>query len=117
MKNFCCAEEIAIYEMMFSYSINDILKLSPEKPIIAEGAGFMPSLVKRLNVDKAHYICIVPTREFQIKKYGERYDTILHSETRRYFEINQEKMIDETIAGGKHERFRNIVNEIYGRFK
>jgi 2-phosphoglycerate kinase len=67
-----CAEEIALYEIMFSYAMDDLLKLSPEKPIIAEGAGFMPSLMSKLNVDENHYICIVPTREFQMEKYEER---------------------------------------------
>ena len=67
-----CAEEIALYEVMFSYSVNDISALPKGYAIIAEGAGFMPDLVKRINVDKLHYICIVPTKEFQVRMYTKR---------------------------------------------
>ena len=67
-----CAEEIALYEIMFSYSIHDVLALSQEGTVIAEGAGFMPSLVKKINIDKSHYICVVPTKEFQVNMYSKR---------------------------------------------
>ena len=59
-----CDEEILLYETMFSYAVNDIMSLSQGNPIIAEGAGFMPGLVKGINIDKFDYICIVPTKDF-----------------------------------------------------
>ena len=65
-------EEIAIYEIMFSYAMNDINNLSAETAVLAEGAGFLPNLMKKANVDKSHYACIVPTKKFQIKHYSKR---------------------------------------------
>jgi len=65
-------EEIAIYEIMFSYAMNDISNLSGGAAVIAEGAGFLPNLMKKVNIDKSHYICIVPTKDFQISQYSQR---------------------------------------------
>ena len=65
-------EEITLYEMIFSNTIIDVLALSKTAAIIAEGAGFMPHLVKQLGVDKTHYVCVTPTREFQLDKYAKR---------------------------------------------
>lgn len=67
-----CREEISIYEIMFSYAINDLTYLPKDKPIVAEGAGFLPQLMKEIFVNKSHYICIVPTRDFQINTYSKR---------------------------------------------
>ncbi len=72
-----CHEEISLYEIMLAYSMNNISAFSQDKPIIAEGAGFLPHLVKSMNVDKSHYICIVPTKEFQVSAYSKR-EWIVH---------------------------------------
>ena len=65
-------EEIFLYKIMFSYSVNDIMALPQGNSIIAEGAGFMPGLVKGINIDKFYYICIVPTKDFQVNMYSKR---------------------------------------------
>jgi dephospho-CoA kinase len=67
-----CLEEISLYETMLRYCLDDISKLPQDKPIVAEGAGFLPYLAKRLNIDTSHYICIVPTKEFQLSTYSKR---------------------------------------------
>ena len=67
-----CNEEISLYEIMLLYAINDMSDLTKESPIIAEGAGFLPHLIKKMSVEKSHYICIVPTKEFQVMKYSQR---------------------------------------------
>jgi adenylate kinase family enzyme len=67
-----CGEEIAIYEAMFNYLMDDISKLSGDKPIIADGAGFMPQLLKTHGVDSSYYISMIPTREFQMEMYSKR---------------------------------------------
>jgi hypothetical protein len=65
-------EEVALYKIMFSYSMNDISVLPQGTAIIAEGAGFMPSMAKKMKIGKANYICMVPTKEFQVKTYSQR---------------------------------------------
>ena len=67
-----CEEEIAVYAEILPYALRDIRALGTEKPVIAEGAGFMPELMASEHVDNAHYICIVPTEDFQREKYAQR---------------------------------------------
>ena len=67
-----CEEEIAIYAEILPYALRDIRAMGAEKPIIAEGAGFMPELMTGAHVDNSHYICIVPTEAFQREKYAQR---------------------------------------------
>jgi len=64
-------DEVDIYREIFDYAINDI-KTTCAPVLIAEGAGFLPELVKKTDVNKSSYVCIVPTRDFQFKKYCER---------------------------------------------
>lgn len=66
------AEELEIYREMFEYVINDMKLLDNGTPVVAEGAAFLPELINELGVDKNHYICIVPTNEFQYEKYSKR---------------------------------------------
>lgn len=61
-------EEFAYYREIFKYILDDIKKYSAED-IIVEGAAYLPELIKK---DNHNYLCIVPTFEFQMKKYSER---------------------------------------------
>jgi len=65
-------EEIALYQIMFQYFLNDVSTLPEDKPIIAEGAGFMPRLLKEQGVDKNSCCYLVPTKEFQVEMYSKR---------------------------------------------
>ena len=65
-------EEITTYERLFAYFIEDINKFDNNIPVIAEGAAFLPHLIKKIGIDKSHYICIIPTKEFQINQYSKR---------------------------------------------
>ena len=65
-------EELLTYEKLFPYIMDGLNKLDKSTPIIAEGAAFLPSLVNKAGIDNKHYICIVPTREFQIRHFSER---------------------------------------------
>jgi dephospho-CoA kinase len=65
-------EELITYEKLFPYFISALEKLNKDIPIIAEGAAFMPALAEKIGVDKIRYICIVPSREFQIKHFSQR---------------------------------------------
>jgi len=65
-------EQLIIYEKLFPYFMAELGKLNRNKPIITEGAAFLPNLIDKMGVAKTRYICIVPTREFQIKHYSKR---------------------------------------------
>lgn len=49
-----CREELIFYEEIFEFVIED-LRLIKEKGIIAEGAAYLPKLMKKLNVSKDRY--------------------------------------------------------------
>lgn len=67
-----CEDELRLYGEMFEYVREDMARLGTTRPVIAEGAGFLPALVKALGVDANHYFCMVPTADFQIEHYKER---------------------------------------------
>lgn len=65
-------EEFEIYKEIFKYAFEDLKQLSQDTSIITEGAGFLPELMNAIGVAKNEYVCIVPTKEFQIEKYSQR---------------------------------------------
>lgn len=65
-------EELNIYHEIIEFIMEDISKISSDKDIIAEGAAFLPSLMKMRNIDDNHYLCITPTKDFQIEHYKKR---------------------------------------------
>lgn len=65
-------EELEIYREMFEFVINDLRKIDSPKDILAEGAAFLPELMNCIGVNRNHYICIVPTKEFQYFHYKQR---------------------------------------------
>ena len=67
-----CDEEVAIYDEIFPYTLQGIDELIADKPVIAEGAGFMPRLMLRERIVKSRYICVAPTEAFQRREYAKR---------------------------------------------
>ena len=65
-------QELLTYGKLFAYFIEAIQSLDKNTPVIAEGAAFLPSLISKIGVDKAHYICVVPTKQFQISHCAKR---------------------------------------------
>ena len=65
-------EELCTYENLFPYFLSALEKMSSDTPIITEGACFLPFMVDRAQIDKAHYICVVPSKDFQIKHFKKR---------------------------------------------
>lgn len=65
-------EELLFYDEIAEYIMDDIASLSTTKKIIAEGAAFKPDIMKKIGVLEHNYLCIVPTREFQIDMYKQR---------------------------------------------
>ena len=65
-------ESLITYNKLFPYFIDKVNQFDKNKPIITEGAAFLPYLINELGVDKSHYLYMVPTRKFQMKHYQER---------------------------------------------
>lgn len=62
------SEELAFYREIFPFVLQDMKKISV--PLIAEGAAFLPELVKDLALEA--YVCITPSKQFQIEHYRQR---------------------------------------------
>lgn len=67
-----CKEELQFYEEIFEFVVQDLMINTGKLGIITEGASYLPSLMKGRNVPKNRYLCITPTREFQIFYYSQR---------------------------------------------
>lgn len=57
---------------LYPYVAEDLKALPDGKDIIAEGAVFLPSLVEEFGINKNHYICMIPTENFQLVGYSKR---------------------------------------------
>ena len=66
------AEELMIYEAMLPLAQEAIAALPQQAPILAEGAGFLPSCMQSLGVQPGFYACIVPTPAFRRAQYAQR---------------------------------------------
>jgi hypothetical protein len=71
------AEEQAqhVYQMwaeQYSHRLRDLLRLPIQKRIVAEGYGFLPSLVAHLVESKRQAIWLVPTEDFKGKTFKAR---------------------------------------------
>lgn len=65
-------EEVQYYHEIFEFIQTDLLKFQEPRPIITEGAAYLPELMRQFNVTKDRYIAITPTKDFQISRYKER---------------------------------------------
>ena len=53
-----------------------------DEKVVVEGAAIMPVLVKSHKINPNRYVCMVPSRDFQLEKYAERawaYDRLMDS--------------------------------------
>ena len=62
-----CQEEFDFYAEIAPFVAEKLASLTGPR-VIAEGAAFLPSLMK----DAAHYIAVIPSREFQLSRYRQR---------------------------------------------
>lgn len=65
-------EELAIYREMFDQVCAAIAALGRARPVLAEGAGLLPELARRLGVDAGHACFLAPTARFQRETYAKR---------------------------------------------
>ena len=64
-------EEWRFYEEIFPYVKSYLIK-NQDKPLLVEGAGLLPHLVKELECPASSYLCLTPTADFQKKHYRQR---------------------------------------------
>lgn len=67
-----CDEEIQFYREIFDFIQEDIRLSSKGRTTITEGAAFLPELMKECNIAYNRYVCITPTKEFQIEHFKNR---------------------------------------------
>ena len=64
-------EEWRFYEEIFPYVKSYLIK-NQNRPLLVEGAGLLPHLVKELECPASSYLCLTPTADFQKKHYKQR---------------------------------------------
>ena len=64
-------EEWRFYEEIFPYVKSYLIK-NQNRPLLLEGAGLLPHLVKELECQASSYLCLTPTADFQKKHYIQR---------------------------------------------
>ncbi|PRT78087.1 AAA family ATPase [Streptococcus anginosus] len=64
-------EEWRFYEEIFPYVASYLLE-HQDQPLLLEGAGLLPHLVKELEWPASSYLCLTPTADFQKKHYKQR---------------------------------------------
>ena len=64
-------EEWRFYEEIFPYVKSYLIK-NQNRPLLVEGAGLLPHLVKKLECQASSYLCLTPTADFQKKHYIQR---------------------------------------------
>ena len=64
-------EEWRFYEEIFPYVKSYLIK-NQDRPLLVEGAGLLPHLVKELECPASSYLCLTPTADFQKKHYRQR---------------------------------------------
>ena len=67
-----CEEELAWYREVFDLVCEEISQIQNVRGIIAEGAAYLPDLMKSINVSYNQYLSITPTKDFQVSHYSQR---------------------------------------------
>ena len=69
-----CREEFAIYREIFPLALEKLTAAAAaaDRPVITEGAGWLPELMQDIGVERSRFFCLVPSREFQIREYSKR---------------------------------------------
>jgi 2-phosphoglycerate kinase len=65
-------EELEYYRQVYGFVCRDLERIQTADGIITEGAAYLPELMKQSGVDCRHYLCMTPTRDFQVLHYRER---------------------------------------------
>ena len=66
------ADEMMYYHERFPFIIDDLNQLKLEKPVILEGAAFLPELIAPFSVKPENIVFMIPTMDFQLQHYSQR---------------------------------------------
>ncbi|MBN1642657.1 MAG: hypothetical protein JXA09_15590 [Anaerolineae bacterium] len=66
------ADEIAFYREEWPMILEDLAALPSDRPIVAEGAALLPSLVHAVLADRRRAVWVVPSEAFQFAHYPQR---------------------------------------------
>jgi len=66
------SDEICFYHELFPFILDDLASISTDRPVLMEGAAFLPELLDPRIVDPKRVLFMVPTPEFQISNYRNR---------------------------------------------
>lgn len=67
-----CQEELLYYRERFQFILDDLIQLEIDKPMILEGAAFLPELICRYPVRAQNVVFMIPSLEFQLHHYSQR---------------------------------------------
>jgi len=70
--SFQVEEEFEYYRELFEMILEDLEKYDAEKPIVMEGAAYLPELLRGCYVNAQRVIFMVPTNAFQWEYYQQR---------------------------------------------
>jgi len=65
-------DELAYYRERFPFILEDLGELELGKPLILEGAAFLPDLINQYPVNQENVVLMVPTMDFQLHYYQQR---------------------------------------------
>lgn len=65
-------DEFEYYREALKIIVVDLEKNYKGKNVLVEGAAILPEFIKSNDIDNSKYICMVPTKEFQIDRYSKR---------------------------------------------
>lgn len=110
-------EELAWYREVFDLVCEEINRIQNVSGIIAEGAAYLPDLMKSMNVPYNQYLSITPTKDFQLFHYSKRewvpYVLQECSDKEKAFEnwMERDALFAEDVQQQcKEEGYRSIVN-------
>ena len=66
------ADELVYYRERFPFILEDLSQLNAEKPVLLEGAAFLPELVNQFQLNPQRVVFMVPGKEFQVQHYRKR---------------------------------------------
>lgn len=62
-------ESLEIYRRIYKFCLRDLRRLAEHGDVIAEGAGYLPELMKNDDVAADRYICMVSAPNFERQRY------------------------------------------------
>lgn len=65
-------DELEYYRHALKIIKEELIRNYSGKNVLVEGASILPEFIKNEGIDHNKYVCIVPTKEFQVDKYSKR---------------------------------------------